>query len=441
MPKYEIEIPDGVLPEGTVPVAYRKPAMGETYSNPYDSVRLAKAPGDHAPKEARLIVEKRPEPKFKVGDTVRFTRDPSVTATIRCVSALGPENGYKLTYASGTQGSQYWFDDELEHYVEPQKPAQYQIGQIVTYQQGHYPKQQWVIRSFHRSSPGNNNVYKIRPVGPVHPVLNTEIFVDECDLSPYVEPKTVAVIDDPLPGPKFSKYDLVTLADYPGHAYTVIDILPHATNGTPWYYIRRCHDGYKQSASELSLIPWTEPELPPAKFKAGDLVTSSANMGNALGAVTNTRYLCTETGWEYEIQAKHWLLEDSLTHYVPKPEPKFKVGDWVKLDLGGFHRVERVWWSDISDTWRYDLSDHWQSNGTGTRLAPRVPLTQDDAVKLALGEITPKDIRLEDKRFKASLANAKVKSFASHAGHPVLWIHAKTGWDTAYPISDLTRLV
>ena len=34
MPKYEIEIPDGVLPEGAVPVAYRKPNPGETGFNP-----------------------------------------------------------------------------------------------------------------------------------------------------------------------------------------------------------------------------------------------------------------------------------------------------------------------------------------------------------------------------------------------------------------------
>ncbi len=318
MPKYEIEIPDGVLPEGTVPVAYRKPEKGEPYVNPFHSQQVsANGGGDMSKVEPRLIVAKRPEPKFKVGDKVRFRHETGGKyVTIRTADTYEGKSRYRLTYANGSQGTCYWFDDELEPYTEPPKPAKYRLGQIVTYRFGAYPEQQWVIRSFHRSNPGNNNVYKIAPVRPGHPVLNAEIFVDERDLSPYVE----------------------------------------------------------------------------------------------------------------------------------KPHPKFKVGDWIshtdKFMLG---RVNSIHWNDTWGNWRYNCDGMPHAAGwpeEALRQTTRVPLTQDDAVKLALGEITPKDIQLEDKRLEASLAHCQAKQLGRNEAGPTLWLKdPKEIWDTAYPISDLTRLV
>jgi hypothetical protein len=310
MPKYEIEIPDGVLPEGTVPVAYRKPRPEDHYLSSVNSQHVCHAPkGKFCEKEAFLIVEKRPEPKFKVGDKVLVGGGTKTHATIHSVGSTARGPYYCLQYPNGTIGVLKWYENELKPYTEPQKPAQYQIGQIVSYRFDTVPDEKWVIRDCTRTPLSEHPVYKISPKDKKYPC----VFVDERDLSPYVE----------------------------------------------------------------------------------------------------------------------------------KPKPKFKVGDWVNVDLGGFHQVERVWWSDISDTWWYDLSDNWQSNGTGTRLATRVPLTQDDAVKLALGEITPKDIQLEDKRFKTSLADRTVSTLGKREAGITLWLRIPGQYDTSsgYPISDLTRLV
>lgn len=245
MPKYEIEIPDGVLPEGTVPVAYRKPRPEDHYLSSVNSQHVCHAPkGKFCEKEAFLIVEKRPEPKFKVGD-----------------------------YA----------------------------------------------------------------------LLNNE---------------AVIILSDRQRG--------ITL---------------DGKEGSPRYIVR------------------------PAK---GDDLS---------------------------------VTEESLTLVDP---PKFKVGDWVKNTRNGssVHAITRVKWWDWGKVWWYVLDNNTGSTADYLKPATRVPLTQDDAVKLALGAITPKDIQLEDKRLEASLAHCQAKQLGRNEAGPTLWLKdPKEVWDTAYPISDLTRLV
>lgn len=245
MPKYEIEIPDGVLPEGTVPVAYRKPRPEDHYLSSVNSQHVCHAPkGKFCEKEAFLIVEKRPEPKFKV-----------------------------------------------------------------------------------------------------------------CDYA-LLDNEAVIILSDRQRG--------ITL---------------DGKEGSPRYIVR------------------------PAK---GDDLS---------------------------------VTEESLTLIDP---PKFKVGDGVKNTRNGssVHAITRVKWWDWGKVWWYVLDNNTGSTADYLKPAIRVPLTQDDAVKLALGAITPKDIQLEDKRFERSLAHCQAKELGRNEAGPTLWLKdPKAVWDTAYPISDLTRLV
>lgn len=67
--KYTIEIPDGVIPGGFEPVAYRPKNRGETYDKA-GSAAVALFDGTS---HASLIL-KRKTPEFKVGDWVRITQ-------------------------------------------------------------------------------------------------------------------------------------------------------------------------------------------------------------------------------------------------------------------------------------------------------------------------------------------------------------------------------
>jgi len=307
MPKYEIEIPDGVLPEGTVPVAYRKPRPEDHYLSSVNSQHVCHAPkGKFCEKEAFLIVEKRPEPKFKVGDKVIVGIYTKATATIHSVGSNADGPYYCLQYPKGTIGTVRWYENELKPYTEPElPPAKFKVGDYA--------------------------------------LLNN---------------KAVIILSDRQRG--------ITL---------------DGKEGSPRYIVR------------------------PAK---GDDLS---------------------------------VTEESLTLVDP---PKFKVGDWVKNTGNGssVYAITGVKWWDWGKVWWYVLDNNTGSIAYYLKPATRVPLTQDDAVKLALGAITPKDIQLEDKRFERSLAHCQAKQLGRNEAGPTLWLKdPKEVWDTAYPISDLTRLV
>lgn len=307
MPKYEIEIPDGVLPEGTVPVAYRKPRPEDHYLSSVNSQHVCHAPkGKFCEKEAFLIVEKRPEPKFKVGDKVIVGVCTKTCATIHSVDSTARGPYYCLQYPSGNISVLTWYENELKPYTEPElPPAKFKVGDYA--------------------------------------LLNNE---------------AVIILSDRQRG--------ITL---------------DGKEGSPRYIVR------------------------PAK---GDDLS---------------------------------VTEESLTLVDP---PKFKVGDWVKNTGNGssVYAITGVKWWDWGKVWWYVLDNNTGSTADYLKPATRVPLTQDDAVKLALGAITPKDIQLEDKRFERSLAHCQAKQLGRNEAGPILWLKdPKEVWDTAYPISDLTRLV
>jgi hypothetical protein len=82
--------------------------------------------------------------------------------------------------------------------------------------------------------------------------------------------------------------------------------------------------------SIFALVQSAEPEAEPEpRFKVGDWVLPHG--GRAPGQVVEVKTTLYKVQWDsYKI---HWFAEELLQPAEPpKPEPKFKVDDWVRID-------------------------------------------------------------------------------------------------------------
>lgn len=253
----------------------------------------------------------------------------------------------------------------------------------------------------------------------------------------------------PRPEPKFRKYDFVTLKDYPSHVYVVRTVTHGGSNSQPWYTIRRKGDGYEQTAPESHLEKWVEPQKPqpPALYQVGSVV-SVTSLG--FQHLPHVRWTVREVYQADGLNTYHvypdWPLTDIYVaegDLVPFREPKFKVGDWVNQNDYAIAQIQAIRWHEHHNQWWYDTGNGCGAVAKYLKPTTRVPLTHDDAVKLALGAITPTEIQLENRYFPGKCLDKRtVKAVGLRDGKLVLRFHDAPNTEPYYyAVADLTRLV